>query len=407
MIAVMSPVNGLGNNAVKTTANGPIKAQNKDANTLNQKDAAQEDRSEYEQALSEVSGADEGQSKDSASSVSEKESSTARIDTDNDPATTDTPPVPLVIQPDIKPVPVSGSTDAQAGELPCELVAQPPGGKVAVDTQVTQAQSITVLQSLKHQAKTAGGSATQPIKAELRGHAETEAAEIKFAGVKTAAVTSTSDAASSTDSAAAVKAAMALASATTVKESMPLTLEGALASAHHAKKNLDVTSLRVEQQVGDAANIDRLSPQPAPAKYEWSMVKLDSQQQSWSRQLCNVLQDRIEMHVNQHIKQAKIRLDPPELGRLDLTVRFEGDRLSVVVHSSNASVREALQDSLSDLQGGLADQFGAGVDVNVGGDSLPKQFKESENSVALHSVEEQETIEQLPAHMSGWINALA
>ncbi len=335
-----------------------------------------------------MSGADESQPKDVASSVKGEGSSSEQNGSDNEQESTDNPEVTGENQPGLIP-------PAASGALPQGLSAQWSAGKIATDGQANQTQSITIMQSLKHQAKTVEGSA--PVLGEYRDHI----------GAKSAVVTANGDAAGAADT-AAVKAAVkaALASSVTVKNSMPLTLEGALATAH-GTKNLDVASLRVEQQVADVSPVDRLLSQPTPTKYEWSMVKLDSQQQSWSRQLCNVLQDRIEMQVNQHIKQAKIRLDPPDLGRLDLTVRFDGDRLSVVVQSGNASVREALQDSLADLRGGLADQFGAGVDVNVGGDSLPKQFKESENSVALPSVEEQETIEHLPAHTSGWINALA
>ncbi len=388
MIAMMSAMNSLGNNPAKSAANGPIKSQHQDANKLNQKDPAQEDRSEYEQALSEVSGADESQSKQEAASAKDEGSQEGKTGSDNEQVSTDNAQETVELQPAIIPPAESGTV--LAGEHVSELTARRLANKIAGGAQTNQAQSITIMQSLQHQAKTAESAVTTLV----QGHTD----------AKSAAVTSTSDAASSADSAAAVKAA--LANSTLVKNTMPLTLEGALANAH-GTKNLDVASLRVEQQVGDVAPVDRLLAQPTPAKYEWSMVKLDSQQQNWSRQLCNVLQDRIEMQINQHIKQAKIRLDPPELGRLDLTVRFDGDRLSVVVNSSNASVREALQESLANLKGGLADQFGAGVDVNVGGDSLPKQFKESENSVALHSVEEQEMIEHLPAQMSGWLNALA
>ncbi len=401
MIAMMSSMNCLGNHPAKSATNGPIKTQSQDANKLNQKDAAQEDRSEYEQALSKVSGADEGQSKEEVLSVKDEESSTAKTDSDNDQESTDNPEAGGV-QPGIIPPPVSGAERGLTGEHANELAAHQSTGKSVPDVRINQAEPIGVLQSLKYQTKTAEGAVTTQVQGVIQEHADA-----KSTVVKSAVVTATGDAASSADSASAVKAAMALANSTTVKNTMPLTLEGALASSHQYKNTLDVTSLRVEQQVGDVSQVDRLLAQPTPTKYEWSMVKLDSQQQSWSKQLCNVLQDRIEMQINQHIKQAKIRLDPPELGRLDLTVRFDGDRLSVVVNSSNASVREALQDSLANLRGGLTDQFGAGVDVNVGGDSLPKQFKESENNVALHSVEEQETIEHLPAQTSGWVNALA
>ncbi|WDE12100.1 flagellar hook-length control protein FliK [Thalassomonas haliotis] len=147
--------------------------------------------------------------------------------------------------------------------------------------------------------------------------------------------------------------------------------------------------------------------QTANGKYEWSMLKLDSQRQNWSRQLFNTLQDRIEMQANQQIKQAKIRLDPPELGRLELMVRIEGDRMSVNVNASNAAVREALQETNERLRQELENQFGSSVDVNVGSDSSDQAFKNEEEMVAVANVEATEINQGSVPLTTGWLNALA
>ncbi|WDD99308.1 flagellar hook-length control protein FliK [Thalassomonas actiniarum] len=147
--------------------------------------------------------------------------------------------------------------------------------------------------------------------------------------------------------------------------------------------------------------------QTANGKYEWSMLKLDSQKQNWSRQLFNTLQDRIEMQANQQIKQAKIRLDPPELGRLELMVRIEGDRMSVSVNASNAAVREALQETNDRLRQELENQFGSSVDVNVGSDSSDQAFKNEEEMVAVTNVEATEINQSSVPLTTGWLNALA
>jgi len=70
--------------------------------------------------------------------------------------------------------------------------------------------------------------------------------------------------------------------------------------------------------------------------------------------------------VNHSIKQAHIRLDPPELGRLELTVRMEGDRLNVQLNVTNPAVREALIQSMERLRMSLAPHHAGGVEVNVG-----------------------------------------
>ncbi|NQZ51271.1 MAG: flagellar hook-length control protein FliK [Moritella sp.] len=170
------------------------------------------------------------------------------------------------------------------------------------------------------------------------------------------------------------------------------------------KKPVDVASLRIEQQIADINAPERLMTQ---GRHEWSAVKMESQQNAWSKQLFNVLQDRIEMQVHQNIKQANIRLDPPDLGRLDLSVRMDGDRLTVMINTSNTMIREALQASLQQLRSELSNQFGAGVDVNVGGGSGGDEFKEREHNVALSSAEEQtENVTLLPIEQHGLFNTL-
>ncbi|WDE05191.1 flagellar hook-length control protein FliK [Thalassomonas viridans] len=162
---------------------------------------------------------------------------------------------------------------------------------------------------------------------------------------------------------------------------------------------------QVQTLAMDAALAER--SQTANGKYEWSMLKLDSQKQNWSRQLFNTLQDRIEMQVNQQIKQAKIRLDPPELGRLELMVRIEGDRMSVSVNASNAGVRDALQETNERLRQELENQFGSSVDVNVGSDSSGQEFKNEEELVAVSNVEATEINPTSVPLTTGWLNALA
>ena len=99
---------------------------------------------------------------------------------------------------------------------------------------------------------------------------------------------------------------------------------------------------------------------------EWSPVRIDAQQAHWGRDLMAALAERVEMQISQQIKQARIRLDPPELGRLQLTVRLDGDRLSVQLNASHPQVREALAHQQDRLRADLAGEYGQGVDGSVG-----------------------------------------
>lgn len=101
-------------------------------------------------------------------------------------------------------------------------------------------------------------------------------------------------------------------------------------------------------------------------EYQWAPAKLADNQSQWGQQLVDVLRDKVEMQVNHQIKQAHIRLDPPELGRLELTVRMEGDKLSVQLNAANPAVRDALIQSMERLRMSLAPHHAGGVEVNVG-----------------------------------------
>jgi|GEM_PF-1721483 len=99
---------------------------------------------------------------------------------------------------------------------------------------------------------------------------------------------------------------------------------------------------------------------------EWAAVKVDTQAGKWGEQMMQVLHDRVSLQAQQNMQEAKIRLDPPELGKLDLLVRVEGDRLSVQINANATATREALMQVSDRLRAELQDQNFVHVDVNVG-----------------------------------------
>jgi|GEM_PF-4029428 len=109
------------------------------------------------------------------------------------------------------------------------------------------------------------------------------------------------------------------------------------------------------------------TPMPAvQGGHEWAPLKLGDQSAQWGRQLLDTLRERVEMQVNQQVKQAHIRLDPPEMGRLELTVRLDGDHLSVQINSNHAQLRDALLQTGERLRAALMPQHAGGVSVDVG-----------------------------------------
>ncbi|MDM5126818.1 lateral flagellar hook-length control protein LafE [Aeromonas salmonicida] len=148
-------------------------------------------------------------------------------------------------------------------------------------------------------------------------------------------------------------------------------------------------------------------PLSRPSEYQWAPAKLADNPAHWGQQLVDVLKDKVEIQVNQQIKQAHIRLDPPELGRLELTVRVDGDRLNVQLNVTNPAVRDALIQSMERLRMSLAPHHAGGVEVNVGqGGEQAQQEKWQQQQIMAGRRQWQEDIEPTDSTMRDWLNTL-
>lgn len=129
-------------------------------------------------------------------------------------------------------------------------------------------------------------------------------------------------------------------------------------------------SSQAQTTTGAAPHSNPTSPLAATQAQgaEWAAVRVDTSSGRWGEQMMQVLQDRVTFQAQQNLQEAKIRLDPPELGKLDLLVRVEGDRLSVQINANTAATREALMQVSERLRTELQEQNFVHVDVNVGSD---------------------------------------
>lgn len=103
--------------------------------------------------------------------------------------------------------------------------------------------------------------------------------------------------------------------------------------------------------------------QSVQEKVNASFNKLDvpPQNPQWNDQVAK----RIAIMTNEGMQSARIQLDPPELGSLEIKVKVQHDQVSVAFASNNQMVREAL-DAQSPRLRELLDQQGVDlVDVNV------------------------------------------
>ncbi|WP_305404611.1 flagellar hook-length control protein FliK [Photobacterium leiognathi] len=96
----------------------------------------------------------------------------------------------------------------------------------------------------------------------------------------------------------------------------------------------------------------------------WAPISIDPQSPQWGEKMINILQDRVSLQATQNMQEARIRLDPPDLGKLDLIVKMEGDKLTVQISANNSAVRDALSQVSERLRHDLQQQF-MSVNVNI------------------------------------------
>ena len=96
------------------------------------------------------------------------------------------------------------------------------------------------------------------------------------------------------------------------------------------------------------------------------VVRLDpARTELWQRPLAHALGERVQWQSAQGIDQARIRLDPPALGRIEIVVRQEGAQLQVQLTASSPEVARQLQHMGEGLRQELGQRQGQGVQVQV------------------------------------------
>ena len=110
------------------------------------------------------------------------------------------------------------------------------------------------------------------------------------------------------------------------------------------------------------------------ATTQTQMAPLNLGQNAWETNLGS----RLQMMVGQNIQTAEIRLDPPELGALDIKIKIANDVASVNITSAHSQVREALESAVPKLREMFAENGVELGDVNVHQESFTQQQNTSE-----------------------------
>ncbi|HEN3608939.1 TPA: flagellar hook-length control protein FliK [Yersinia enterocolitica] len=119
-------------------------------------------------------------------------------------------------------------------------------------------------------------------------------------------------------------------------------------------------------------NVANNSVEVAAPRME-SQLTLVANQKEWSQQLHTVLGDRLQMQVENKVQHATIRLDPPEMGKIDISVHMEGGKLQVHINANQADVYRALQQTSAELRQTLMGQNSGAVEVQISAHSQQQQ----------------------------------
>ena len=110
------------------------------------------------------------------------------------------------------------------------------------------------------------------------------------------------------------------------------------------------------------------------AATQTQMAPLNLGQNAWETNLGS----RLQMLVGQNVQSAEIRLDPPELGALDIKIKVTNDVATVNITSAHSQVREALETAVPRLREMFAESGLSLGDVNVRQESFSQQDNSTE-----------------------------
>ena len=107
-------------------------------------------------------------------------------------------------------------------------------------------------------------------------------------------------------------------------------------------------------------------------------LTLQAPEAKWGEQLLHALRDNVQVQIQQKIQHATIRLDPPELGSLEIFLSHESGRLTVQITSSQADVARLIQATSERLRQELSGPQFTQVNVQTSTDQQGSQQQSRE-----------------------------
>lgn len=92
-------------------------------------------------------------------------------------------------------------------------------------------------------------------------------------------------------------------------------------------------------------------------------------QQGWSEELGQ----RIRWMVGNNLQAATLKINPPQLGPINIRINMQNDQMTIMFTAQHALVREALEDSVPRLRELMNEKGFDSVNVNISDDSSSRQ----------------------------------
>jgi flagellar hook-length control protein FliK len=115
----------------------------------------------------------------------------------------------------------------------------------------------------------------------------------------------------------------------------------------------------------DGAGVPGAAPAPAAAPAGTDTVALSGPPTAWRQSLREALGERLQMQAGHGLEQAVIRLDPPQLGRVEIAIRHSAGSLEVTLSATHGEVLRQLHGVSDSLRSDLAQRQYVEVAVTV------------------------------------------
>jgi flagellar hook-length control protein FliK len=108
-----------------------------------------------------------------------------------------------------------------------------------------------------------------------------------------------------------------------------------------------------------------LNAPPAAAAPAADTIRLAGQAPQWQQALKEALGSRLSVQLERNMEHAVIRIDPPMLGRIEISVRHAAGALQVNLSASNGEVLQQLRSIGESMRNDLAQRQYTEVSVNI------------------------------------------